>query len=96
MSIQTYINKLADITIYRLQHLDRYTDHIYISKESLPSPTEGKKPIIYYENKTNTYELCDIMHSITQNYSEYSWLSMLLLYCPEHEPTRELRIIKLD
>jgi len=99
MSIQTYINKLADIILYRLQNLDRFTDHIFVLKSSL---IIGETPIICYENKPDTYELCDIIHSIMENsyyetYPKYNdRLTMMLLYCPEHESIRELQIINLE
>lgn len=91
MSIQTYVNKLADTILYRLQHLDRFTDYIFIPITSISSPTKGVKQTIYYENKPDTHELCDIIHNITQNHDDYNWVSVLLLSCPEHEPTREVR-----
>ena len=95
MSIQTYINKLADAILYRLQHLDRFTDHIFIPIASISSYLKGVKRVIYYESKADTYELCDIIHSITQSCSDYSWVYILLLSCPEHEPIRELQVINL-
>jgi hypothetical protein len=92
MSIQTYINRLASVMIYRLQHLDRFTDHIYIA---LPL-NEETKPIIYYESREDTHELCDILFTLINSQHDYTWLTSLLLYCPEHEATRELQIINLD
>jgi len=91
MSIQTYVTKLADNIVYRLDHLNRFTDHIFISKESL---LKGEKnAIMYVKGTPDTYELCDIIHSHTY---KYDWLIMLLLYCPEHEPYRELLLLKIE
>lgn len=90
MSIQTYINKLADNILYRLQHLDRFSDYIYISETSINS--NGINQEIFYEPAPGLYELSDILYSISDNF-ENNWMSLLLLYCPEHEPTRKLNRI---
>ena len=91
MSVQTYINKLSDAILYRLNHLDRFTDHIFINIDSISSHPNGDDRFVFYEDKVDAYELCDILHSIKQDHDYYSWTTMLLLSCPEHEPTRELK-----
>lgn len=96
MSIQTYISKISDDILYRLQHLDRFTDHIFLPKTLISSFGENVDKIIYYENKVDTYELCDIINSIKKNYNKYSWVYILLLSCPEHAPKRGLKTIDID
>lgn len=95
MSIQTYINKLADTILYRCARLNRFTDHIFIPIGSISLPSDDTKRVIYYENKADTYELCDIINSITEGGGDYSWASVLLLLCPEHEPVRKLKTVVL-
>ena len=98
MSVQTYINKVSDDILYRLNHLDRFTDHIFVKIDSIPSHSEGGNKFIFYENEVDAhdadaYDICDILHSIRKDHNDYSRITMLLLSCPEHEPTRALRTI---
>jgi len=93
MSIQIYINELSNKLLYRYQHLDRFTDNIFIPKTSVFPFSFKNNPIIFYENKADTYELCDILNSTNKNYQD---LILLLLQCSEHEPNIKLLDLKFQ
>lgn len=94
MSIQTYINELSNTLYYRLQHLDRFTDNIYIPKTCLSPGLSKIYPVIVYENRADTYELCDLINSMS-DYRKYEYIVLLLLQCTEHEPTRKLLTLNI-
>jgi len=101
MSIGTYIAFLANLADYRLKHLDKFTDQLFIKKDSL------NKECFFEEDfsktkQDDTYELCDLIYSLElcddpiDKFPLYeNLIEKLLFSCEEHEPTRTLRKLTL-
>lgn len=89
MSIQSHINNLCKIITYRRQHLNLYTDTVFVHQ----SIFSGAKPITIFEPQAEYYDLCDILHTLDSQDINTIQLNDLLLLCKEHEPARTLKII---
>lgn len=90
MSIQSHINNLCKIITYRRQHLDLYTDTVFVHQ----SIFSGAKPITTFEQQAEYYDLCDILYTLDSQDINTIQLNDLLLLCKEHDPIRSLKLIR--
>lgn len=92
MSICSYVNKISKEILYRVNNLQHFTDCRFLNRNDLSNITEDE----FYKHKLpqKTYELCDLIYTISPGSKLYDKLVILLLECEEHEIERNLHKIE--